>query len=207
MEAKKPNDTMITVVFPVRAGWVVGLMIIALTVAYWFATKSFRETVLFLAASAAAGGAILGAFFSGRAVAVTTEAMERTREATLKLSQETKRVRALDVGRRWNDPNMFHVRDACRVLFDMEASKKAEILALAREKTTNLIHMLNFLEEMAIQISADIADETILKEQFGGIVALSWARLEEWICEHRKLRGRPKQWMCLQTLAQKWNSA
>jgi Domain of unknown function (DUF4760) len=74
-----------------------------------------------------------------------------------------------------------------------------------KAKQTNVIHFLNFLEEVGIAIEKGGADHTILKEAFGGVVNTAWSKLQDWIREQRRERNRQRIWIYVEELAKKWN--
>jgi hypothetical protein len=66
-------DTIGTIQFPVKFTTVAILCLLALACAYWYATNSLRETILFLAAGTAALGSIATAFYTARTLQLSIE--------------------------------------------------------------------------------------------------------------------------------------
>jgi hypothetical protein len=77
--------------------------------------------------------------------------------------------------------------------------------ALLTSQETNVIHFLNFLEEVAIAMEKAGADPDILREAFRGIVLTAWSKLQAWAIEQRRKRNAPRLWTNVEDLAKKWN--
>lgn len=188
---------LVEVRFPVTAGLIATIVVGSISLIYWMATGSVEKVVVFLAASSAAAAGILTAFYSARSLAMTA--------ASLRLDEELRtRELAFRFTSKWNDPAMFHVRDTVRALFALD-HKSPEFQASIQAKETNVIHFLNFLEEVGIAIERGGADAGILKEAFGGVVSKAWSELEEWIREQRRQRCQPRIWIYVEELARRWN--
>ncbi len=172
------------------------LIVVLLSVLYWAATKSFAQTILFFTGAAAAAGAILTAFYSARSLGVNAAYLDR---------EEARRKKdlALERAARWNDPALYHVRDVVRELFDADHTSP-QFSSSIEAKKTNVVHFLNFLEEIAIVIEKGDADEAILKDAFVGVVTTACSKLDHWIVQYRIKRGRPNLWIKLEKLGEKW---
>jgi hypothetical protein len=192
------NDTRLAEVrFPVTAGLVATMLVGVMSLIYWMASGSVEELVVFVAASTAAAGAILTAFHSARSLALTAGALRKEEE------QRNKEM-AFRLTAKWNDPTMFHVRDTIRALFVLD-HKSEEFKASIRAKETNVIHFLNFLEEVGIAIEKGGADPAVLKEAYGGVVLKAWGKLQDWVKDQRAEYGQPRIWIYVEDLAKKWN--
>jgi hypothetical protein len=99
---------------------------------------------------------------------------------------------------------MFHVRDAVRELLTGDHNS-VEFSALLTSQQTNVIHFLNFLEEVAIALEKAGADPDVLREAFRGIVLTAWSKLQAWAIEQRRKRNTPRLWTHVEDLAKKWN--
>jgi len=183
--------------FPVTASIVATLIVIGLGAIYWYITGKIADTVLFVAAAGAGAGTILGAFYTARGLELTAAALAR---------DEIRYRTALAFGfiSKWNDPAMFDVRDAVRGLLtgDHNSLEFAERLA---SRETNVIHFLNFLEEMSIAIEMAGANSHVLHEAFRGIARTAWSKLQAWVVEERRSRNAPRLWINAEHLAMKWN--
>ena len=206
--------------FPITASVLATIGIILLSAFYWYATKSMAETIVFFAAAVAAAGAILTAFYSARSLAINARYLEREEIRSRSVSEaEERRHRellereearhksrsALDLASRWNDPSMYHVRLTVRELFD-EDHKPPNFLQNLEKNKVNVIHFLNFLEEIAIVIERENADEAILRDAFEGVVSTACSKLHSWIQNYRINRHRPKLWIKLESLNKKWTT-
>jgi hypothetical protein len=197
-------DRLGEVRFPVSASVIATAIVALLGFVFWHATASISQTALFLAASGAAAGAILGAFYSARGLALNAAAMERDVAARERDEAQRKRTLALHYIARWNDPAMYHVRDTVRELFAAD-HKSPALLESIKARETNVIHFLNFLEEVGFALDKGGADPDILRETFEGVVYTAWNKLQDWIREVRRVRQRPKIWIKVEELARKWN--
>jgi hypothetical protein len=98
---------------------------------------------------------------------------------------------------------MYHVRDAVRGLLTGDHNS-VEFSALLTSQETNVIHFLNFLEEVAIAMERGGADRDILREAFRGIVLTAWSKLQAWAVEQRRQRNTARLWTNVEDLAKKW---
>lgn len=197
------GDKVVEVRFPITASAIAAVVIIVLTICYYLASDSIKDTIVFIAASCAAAGAILAAFYSARGLELSTRGMVNAIGASERETAVRRRHYAMRFAERWNDAAMFHMRDIIRELFEL-VPDSPEFAQLGRERKTNVIHCLNFLEEIALAIKSGDADEDILKDAFRGAVLEASTKLQNWIREQRVSRGRPRVWCELEELARKW---
>lgn len=197
------SDHLGEVKFPVRASWIAIAVVVGLSIAFYWESRSVKETIVFLAAASAAAGAILAAFYSARGLGITAAIAARAASAEDDQQAYAARMRSMGYGERWNDPSMFHVRDVVRELFD-RAQDAQRFKEHVTEKKTNVTHFLNFLEEIAIAVNTGDSDETTLKRMFRGVVIDAWTKLGPWIEEQRRERNRPRGWIEMQELARRW---
>lgn len=188
----------IDVSIPTRAFIIVGLSIAALTIFYFCVPTESQGTVIFFTVVLAAGSAILTAFYAAKALEISIHAHNN------QITQNRKEA-AMRFGERWNDPNMYHVREVCRNIFEKASEEDADLNKIIESRKTNVIHILNFFEELAIAIKYDTLDTEIVINQFGGIMKSAWSILEPWIVEYRKFRERPLMWVVLEELVNEWN--
>jgi hypothetical protein len=85
------------------------------------------------------------------------------------------------------------------------AGNAEEIARYANENDTNVGHVLNFLEELALAKHVGGADPVLAREMFEGIVLGLWQALRPWIENRRQLRRRPKIWMHFDALQAEWS--
>jgi uncharacterized protein DUF4760 len=183
--------------FPVTASIVSTLIVTFLGAVYWYATARIPDTVLFVAAAATGAGTVLGAFYTARGLELTASVLARD-EIRYKTSL------AFGFTSKWNDPAMFDVRDAVRELLngDHNSVEFAEHLVCHE---TNVIHFMNFLEELSIAIERGGADPHVLREAFRGIALTAWSKLQAWVVEQRRRRNAPRLWINVEGLARNWN--
>ena len=204
--ARDSSDTIfeVNVRFPVTFTVVVSAIVLALTVLFYNVTGSLRETVIFLAAASAAGGTIVTAYFIARTLNLYLAQEGRIRGRETALDEQGKKERALRFAERWNDPTLYHVREVCRQIMEYRGKPEDELTRFIEGKKTNVIHVLNLLEEIAFAIEYDLIDLKLIRDQFEGIVVSVWQILEPWVNKHRIARGRPKLWIKVEELAGTW---
>jgi hypothetical protein len=176
------------------------LLVVALCLAYGFFPK-YRDTVTFVALALTAAATIGGTFYV--AETIREQAGERTRAAAFSFVE------------RWNSPSLFYTRQSWHQI--TEAFQKKEgggaegVSKLLDEEGKSQLrhdvrHILNFLEEIAIAIRQDYADEEILKTFFIGVVIRAHEALSVWVPAHRRNTGRPKIWDQFFLLYDSWKS-
>lgn len=181
---------------PVSAAVLAALGIMAVTGCYYWLTKDYDKSAILFVAVVAAACTGLSAFYSARALQISASSLERERDRQCK-------ALAFQFTSKWNDPALFHVRDTVRELFANDHNSEAFQKALA-ERQTNIIHFLNFLEEIAIAIEHG-ADERILKDAFRGVISTGWSKLNSWVGQLRQMRNNPRIWVKVEALSAKWN--
>lgn len=191
------SDQIASVQIPVRASSIAISVVLVLTAIFYYITQDFSQTIVFFAASVAAAGGVLSAFFAAKA-------LDSTAEQLVHQAYENKQQAALSFVTRWNDPSMFELRDSLRVVMS-HTPKSAELLAEARERETDVTHFLNFLEEIAIAIECGIADSQVLKDAFCGTITGSWHALEDLATELRTESRNKKLWIKLEDLFKQWH--
>ena len=206
-------DTVVRVrvQFPVTFSIITTLLVIALTWTFYYHTNGgLKETLVFFAAVVTAGGQITASFYTARALAATLKINQENsvRASKTDIAEAAREVlvqrrAALAYGRRYNDPSMYHVRDAFRSIVSHEGSVD-DLVRFAEEKATNVIHILNFLEEIAFAIREGVADERLLRNQFQVVVVQGWLRLVPWITKHRDARRSTEIWEDLEKLYDRW---
>ena len=68
----------------------------------------------------------------------------------------------------------------------------------------DVIHLLNFLEEVSIAAADDIGDRALLKDFYAEIVNQVWKALELWIQHYRKERDSAEVWKGLEFIHKEW---
>jgi hypothetical protein len=150
---------------PVTVAIVFGAIVIALTVGFYFITESYKETLVFLAAAAATSGTLLAAFYNGRTLAHLISLQEEQRTNSAATEGKERKARGLLFGTRWNDPTMFHARDTFREILDRRNELVGgNLIDFVEERKTNVIHILNFFEEIGFSVENDLVDYDIVKD-------------------------------------------
>lgn len=180
---------------PIRV-WLVGLLaLVALSAAFYF-WPSGRETLIFFSAALLGISAVGSNIYAARTLQIF---LDRETRSPVEM--------AFHYAERWNDPQMYHVRDACRQIMDMRGDAPEAARARIDENEPyrkNIRPILNFLEELSIAVRTGRADGETSNRFFAGIVINLFQVTEEWIKEQRRNRNRPKLWIELQWLYNQW---
>jgi len=199
-----PNDQIGEINFPLRFTALLVIAVICVTIWYGVVVSWDLEKVLiFGGAGTATSGTILAAFYMGRALNLAISQASGEIEAERRLIDMHRRERSAKFGERWNDPNMYHAREVCRSILDHDQLGN-DLIEFVEDKKTNVIHILNFLEEVAISIEHGLVDATLARNQFEGIVIGLWQTLDPWIAQHRITRNRPQIFSKLEGLYNTW---
>jgi hypothetical protein len=220
--------------FPITVTVVSSLILLAVTVGFYFLPKPEQEVLVFFSTGAAAVGIAVTAYYTAKTLnavlerdasdelrEVAREAREVARDGRERGHEERESARekrvqeeegrlmrrlALRFGERWNDPAMYHVRNTLREVMDFQAKSQDELINLVNDpsKRTNVIHVFNFLEEIAVALKYQLVDSTIVSDQFCGIILAAWARLTPWIHVHRNERADQRIWDDLEALYATW---
>ena len=98
---------------------------------------------------------------------------------------------------------MYHARDTLRSIAKAHAKSADELQKVIDGNETNVIHVLNFLEEIATSCRHNVVDKVIIKDQFDFVVINTWETLFPWINQHRKIRA-PDIWEDVEKLYASW---
>lgn len=200
------DDNILEIRFPITFTVIIVSIASALVVTYHlYASTSIENSAIFLGAAATACGAIISAYYSSRTLrAMIRQDFER-RQREDDLDEYGRRERSLRYGERWNDPNMYHVRDVCRTLLDNAAN--GDIMEMIIDKETNVIHLLNFFEELGFAIEHGLVDQELLKQQFSGLMPVIWRILLPWIMDRRRKFNDDGLWEKVEFLNNQWRGA
>src|SRR5262249_55318035 len=143
-------------------------------------------------------GQITASFYTARMLAATLAIRQEDQGDARKRS-------AMQFGMRWNDPAMYHVRDILREVLDHQGGHD-QLITIIEAKRTNVVHVLNFLEEIATAIGHEMSDAGLLHAQFGGVVTRTWTKTYPWIQSHRTRRNSPKLWEHMEALYNDWKN-
>ena len=189
---------------PIKWSIAVAIVILVLTAVFYFVSGAWDKTIIFAAAATAAGGTVLVAAYTGRTLNLFLRQEERLRERENALDSLGRQNRAMHFAERWNDAQMYHVRNVFRKLMEKRGLPEAELIEEISKDKTNVIHILNFLEEAAFAREYSLVDEELIRNQFEGILVTLWSTLEPWIKRHRLDRGRPNIWCMVEALYIEW---
>ena len=189
-------DFVARVSFPVTCS-VLGIIALGLaTSIYAYATASLKDTLVFFSVGAAAVGQVTASFYTakmlGAALTSRRDDLEYRRKQT-----------SMQFGTRWNDASMHLARDVFREVID-HAGTHDELVSLIQSKQTHVIHVLNFLEEIATTSKNGLGDPNLPRTQFSGVVAAAWTKTFPWVQIHRQRRSLPTLWEDLESLYVDW---
>lgn len=212
-------DTLarVQIKFPITFSAISSAALIALTFWYWRETGAVADTLVFFLAGPAAVGTITASFYTARVLAATLRKDERdeAREISLAAREEAHEKReaereklllkqaAFRFGERWNDPSMYHARETLRAVCYTQRTE-VELNEYLEKHTTNVIHVVNFLEEIATSCKYGVADTEVMKNQFDFVVTNTWETLLPWVKRHRTERKADNIWEDLENLYHTW---
>ena len=110
--------------------------------------------------------------------ALDRENARETREQ--KLQELALKQAAFRYGERWNDASMYHARDTLREIALRDKSQ-TELVDYIKKNLTNVIHVSNFLEEIATACRHEVVKKELMKDQFDFVVVNTWEILFPWI--------------------------
>lgn len=187
--------------FPVRASLLLGVLVITAGIFYHLC-PALRDTERFMATGFAMAAAILGAYYVGRGLQDTV----RQREEEIR---DRRVARAFHYVERWNDPALLTLKHKWRIIVDSAKDKSSEELAkeLADDldKSTIVVEVLNFFEEISLAVNEGVADEETAIRLFGGAMREYFSTLKLWMEKRRAVRNRPKMWIEFETMILRWN--
>jgi len=182
--------------FPLTFSLVCGVLLMGLTYWYWHESQSIKETLIFFGAGLAAVSQVAAAFYTARILNATLRKDDRDvqRESQAEARAQAQesllmKQQALRFGERWNDASMYHARDTLRAVLKAHAVSADELQKEIDGRETNVIHVMNFLEEIATSCRHGVVDNSIMRDQFDYVVFSTWEALFPWVQKHRKARG------------------
>jgi hypothetical protein len=195
-------------------------VLLGLTYWYWYDTRDIPQTLIFFLAGSTAVGTVTAAFYTARVLAATLAKDERDAEQEkAALAREEARERraqelqelslkqaAFRYGERWNDASMYHARDTLREIALRDKSQD-ELVDYIKKNLTNVIHVLNFLEEIATACRHEVVKKELMRDQFDFVVVNTWEILFPWIKQHRVDRGSTSIWEDLENLYYGWKQS
>ena len=174
MDQSKDPGALGTVKFPILWSVVLSIVVIILTIIFHL-HKDWRDTMTFgIAAGALAAGA-LAAYYVGRSLAQTINQRSET-------INEQKIARSFEFLRRWNDPALAQIKANFRELIECGKAHMADhveqLIAQDKGKSTAVVEVLNFFEELAIAVHTGVADNDTLFRGFHGPLSEYHATLQ-----------------------------
>jgi Domain of unknown function (DUF4760) len=102
---------------------------------------------------------------------------------------------------------MEQARKVCREILEMSGTgvKDIEGAMASGDRELRIIHMLNFLEEMAVAVEYMVADGAILRDVYGGAMVSVWRCLGQWALHYRVKRSQPNAWKNVESLYKAWS--
>lgn len=222
MNAPRNADGIVIIQFrfPIAFSAICAISVIVLSAAYYYISQNIKESLIFFAACTAAAGQITASFYTARmlstSIAQNTLAFEQAQTADKNRKQELEAAAitnrhdvlkyTIRFGERWNDPSMFNVRDTLREIMEHKGTSE-DLVIFVDSRRTNIIHLINFLEEIGTAKSLGLIDKEVSREQFDHIVVSSWRKLTQWIEKYRNDRGNKKIWEQYESLFDEWKNS
>lgn len=195
--------------FPVKVSLIVAVVTAALSGLFFLYSGSNTEALIFFVATTAAAGAVLAAIYTARTLNLQLATAQSALLETVERKRTDAKKYAITLASRWNDPAMLETRSICRRAINLQDKSLLELRPIIESDETldRVIHLLNFLEEVAISADEDVADDRLLDEFFAEIFFQVWTSLEVWIIHYRKLRNAKNMWGAFEKRTAKWKQA
>jgi hypothetical protein len=189
----------------------VGAVVLAtLTVWYSRAGASTNETLFFVLIGLTALGGVTLSIFTAQILVATLQkedresAAEDRRLAAQAAHDELERKRAaFGYLERWNNPNMYHARDVLRDILREDRTEQQLKQFVSQGRETNVIHILNFMEEISTGCVSGVADEGVCRRTFDAIMIEAWTTLKPWVDDYRR-HGHEDTWEDLEAVVRRW---
>ncbi|HUI14281.1 MAG TPA: DUF4760 domain-containing protein [Xanthobacteraceae bacterium] len=209
--------TNVRIEFPITFSVIGTLVLLGLTFWFWDISDSAKETLIFFSAGIVALANTAAAFYTARTLNAALRSERDSAERNQLIDEREERFEnrekdrdsfrikmySMEFGKRWNDPGMFHVRDTIREIYKKHEDGE-DLKDFIEQRQTNVIHCINFLEEMATACKSGLADEEILRNQFDHITVSIWKKLYPWIEIYREKRGNKRIWEDLEWSYDRW---
>ena len=194
-----PSADALDIHFPTKLSVIVAVFIVILSGLYFWDTRSVKDTLVFFAASVAAGSAVLAAIYTAKTLNLQLAASTALRK------QDLKRY-ALTFAARWNESSMLETRKTCREIVNIKHKGLDGLIAAIGTGPTqdSVIHLLNFFEEVSISIDEGVADERVLYDTFSEVCFQLSSTLDGWVSHYRQVRGARHLWGGLAKLSARW---
>jgi Domain of unknown function (DUF4760) len=119
-----------------------------------------------------------------------------------------KKVYASNLVMQWNDPETTKLTVVAQALdkevMDLKPGEVADFLQENKEKQIAVFRVLNFLENMALSIKHDLADEQFLKEYFHDILKVHYFILQTFIQSEINTRKTLNVYPEFRALVERW---
>lgn len=207
-QTDRPNVLFAIPRVTIGVGAALAALVILLTAAFWFLPEQYRGTVIFFGASLAAAGQIAAAFYAARTLQHSLTVESRRLDVEEKDAKRELEDAAYGYAARWTDASMFHIRKDSQDIIEMGMKELAGCTKYIEEdvnRKANIRNLLNFIEELAVAVHTERADEAVAKRLFCGIVLNIWNVCEEWAKIQRAARARPQLWIETEKLHQVWS--
>ena len=107
---------------------------------------------------------------------------------------------------RWTQPDMENIRRVLLAVFEGRTFPASLLRSdpKAHEERFALVGALNFLEAMSLAVLSGTANEDLVKRFYGSVVEQSYAKLEDWIKNERRLDNEPREYCEFEKLVARW---
>ena len=202
---------------PITAGLIALGFVVVFSVAYWQAPR-IRDVIIFAAAAATAAGTVVSTYYSSAAIRETSRlhahaaqvarvAADRAQRAEEAASNRAKVAASLRIIERFNDPMFSGTLTKWR-------EQREQILAATAEETWRRLEadrasraivqeILNRLEEIAITVLSDVADEKTLRDSIKPFLDDVFLVCKPSMIDKNRLRD-PLAWIQIEELHRKW---
>lgn len=154
---------------------------------------------------------LLSAIFAGCLLIVAIVAAGFTYRQLQAQARNTKLERVYALSDRCSDPEFMALMASAQAFFSLgptAGKKRWRAMANARDKhpRTNILAVLNFLEEIAGEYRDGLLDKTVADRNVALVAVEAWGQAKWFAVWIRKTTGQDEAWKQLQTLADAWPS-
>ena len=185
--AKESKDTIwINIRLPIKYTILVAVVTFGLDACYYLATKSWPDTLIFAAATGAAAGGILAAFYTGRILAYYLRLESFYREQQNLALDFQKKTKSLEFAERFDDARTLSLRNF--IIHEKQCLAPADVVEKIESNDELLISLRKILalfEDSSIAIQMGIADEKALYLSIITLVINFFECFEEYIKKMR----------------------
>jgi|GEM_PF-3481719 len=180
------------------------IIIVLLTIGFSIGSKECQEAIVYFTLAVGATGALLAAYFAGRALNRSIKATEDNSEAEkMRLSYQI--LQTLNVSISQENKKMIEEEVDDESTQDSGKTDQYHRIVKSVQLNQAVIHLLGSFEDMAIAIKRGIADEMFLKDSMVLMIDRYYRGFRGYILGLREVRKKENLYNELENLHSRWN--